>query len=345
MFRATNKTSGEEIVILDDKWKNQRKHLRSLGRNNILVCPGCLQPVRVRAGKTNRWHFAHKHLQNCPYGYESPSLLNARAILYKWLVGKFGENVSIEKKFDNEKIHRHLDCWVETERCNFAYWIIESGMKPQKRENLKVGLGQLNAQVNWVFVVDMLREDKIHSESIHLSTTEREFMQQSDYDEMKFGKVYITGKSLHYLDPSSETLITYRKLLLIHSPQLYQGAKISNEISSVLVSPKSGGFVHPGEHEGSEKLKKEKIQLEREQEEQERMITKSRQKVVESFDNLESIVLPKMSPVSQTSYEPSIYSGKEATCILCGQITADYWYHNRKDDTCKCRECASQGRY
>lgn len=345
MFKATNKKSGEEIVILDDKWKDQLRRLRSLGKNNILVCPGCLQPVRVRAGKTNRWHFAHKHLKNCPYGYESPVLLNARATLYKWLVGKFGKNVSIEKKFDNERIPRPIDCWVETERSNFVYWIIASGMNPQKRESLKIGLGQLNAQVNWVFVVDMLREDEMHSYSVHLTTTEREFMRESIYDEVKYGKGYIMGSSLHYLDPGSGALTTYRKLHLIHSPQLYQGVKICNELSSVLISPKCGEFVHPDEYENLEQLRDEKIQLERELKETERTLTEAREKLIESFEDSEQVILPTKPSINRGRYEPSVHRAKEATCILCGQITTDYWYHNGKDNTCKCRECASQGRY
>ena len=39
--------------------------------------------AQVRAGEIKRWHFAHKHLQDCPLQHESPQILQARALLYQ----------------------------------------------------------------------------------------------------------------------------------------------------------------------------------------------------------------------------------------------------------------------
>ena len=344
MFKAKNTTTKEDIIILDTKWIGRVKYLRLLDRGNMLVCPGCEQPVRVRAGRTRRWHFAHKHLLNCSYGYESPAVLNARAVLYRWLVSKFGEGVRIEKDIDAGLLPRHIDCWVETEKGNFAYWIIGSRMKPQKRDDIWAGFSKLKVSVNWIFVIDMLREDDFHSDSIHLTTTEREFACQTDFDEIRIANEFVTGNSLHYLDPTNETIITYRGLRIIHAPQLYRGRKIENELASVLVSPVSGEFVHPGEHEQLELRRQEKIQLENEQRERESKITEFHEHLVSIKSLQEYSLSPKVQPQHERQ-EQYLTREVKVVCILCGQITADYWYLNRADNTCKCRECYQQGRY
>jgi competence CoiA-like predicted nuclease len=239
MFKAINRQSDEAIIILDPKWKNQVDYLRSLDRRNTLICQGCKQPVRLRAGEIRCWHFAHKHLQNCPYGHASPILLKAREILYKWLVSKFGDMVTVEKELGNDHFPRPVDCWIEGESGGVAYWIIESGMKPPKRENLKWGFEQAEVRVNWVFVADMLHEDEDDSNRVHLTTTEREFLQRSDYDEIVRDSRFSEG-SLHYLDPDNEVLTTFRGLRLIHKPQLYEGHREEHELSLVLAAPKTG---------------------------------------------------------------------------------------------------------
>jgi len=352
MFKAINKKTDEDIIILDEIWEQKIEYLRSLDRKNIILCPGCLQPVRVRAGKLKRWHFAHKHLQNCPYGYESPTLLNARALLYKWLVGKFGEGVSIEKNLEDEYLPRHVDCWVETEKGKFAYWIIDSGIKPGKRDDLQTGFRRLNVQANWIFVIDMLREDETHSDSIHLTTTERVFARQSNYDEVRIEDSYVKGETLHYLDPKNETLVTYRTLRLIHSPQLYRGQKIINPIESVLVSPASGEFVHPGEYEQLEVLRKEKHRLEknemvRELERQRREEGRLRfaASIPETISNESNFSQSQRDyPQKHTQHNESQQSKiqcpqGEGVCKFCRRLTSDWVIFYGKTNECVCRNC------
>jgi competence CoiA-like predicted nuclease len=127
MFKALNRQSGKEVIILDPEWEERVDHLRSLDRKDLLVCQHCKQPARVRAGKIRRWHFAHKHLKDCPLQHESSTLLVARAILYKWLASKFEASaVTLEKELDQDFLPRPVDCWVEARKKRFAYWIVES---------------------------------------------------------------------------------------------------------------------------------------------------------------------------------------------------------------------------
>ena len=319
----------------------------------MILCPGCLQPVRVRAGKLKRWHFAHKHLQNCPYGYEPPALLNARALLYKWLVGKFGEGVSIEKNLGDGHLPRHVDCWVETEKGKFAYWIIESGIKPGKRDALHASFRKLNVQANWIFVIDMLRPDETHSDSIHLTTTERVFARQSNYDEVRIGNNYVKGKTLRYLDSKNETLVTYRKLCLIHSPQLYRGQKITNSIESVLVSPAGGEFVHPGEYEQLKVLRKEKNRLENEamvrELERQRREKKACLRFSSSFpatisdefdfSQIQMGSQQKYSQHSEGQQSKVKFMQQEGVCKFCRRVTSDWVTFYGKTNECICRNC------
>jgi hypothetical protein len=212
MFKAIDRRSREEIVILDARWRERVAQLRALATQDVLVCQGCEQPVRVRTGKVRRWHFAHKHLENCSYGYELPTLLQIRGVLYEWLVGHFGGEVAIERKVDDVRFPRPVDCWVETGRASFAYWIIESRTMPQVREELRAGAAQLNAQMNWVLASEMLRPDADIADQVHLTTTEREFIQPSEYDEIAWATHACGLGSLHYLDPDERTVTTYRGL-------------------------------------------------------------------------------------------------------------------------------------
>ena len=110
MYKARHRPSGDDIIILDPRWMAQLDHLRVLDKQDALVCPGCEQPVRVRAGKIKRWHFAHTHPETCPFRRQSPELLKTRAVLYAWLVGKFGERaVTLEKIAADVHFPRPID--------------------------------------------------------------------------------------------------------------------------------------------------------------------------------------------------------------------------------------------
>ncbi len=334
MYKAVNNQTSDEIVILDDKWRDQVALLRSLDRQDILVCQGCQQPVRVRAGPIRRWHFAHKHLQNCLYGHESPALLDARAVLYRWLVSKFGETVRLEEDTGSQYLPRPVDCWVNRDGVDFAYWIIHSGMKAETRNEIKTGFKQLKVSVNWIFTIEMLREVKSTPGVINLSTTGRKFIQLSEYDTSTAGYRYTGRGSLHYLDPSNGTLTTFRSLHNIHAPHLFAGKKMSAEISQVLVSPKTGEIVYPGEYERLQRCKQEKTQAAGK-------VTTTLKRYNEEMGRSSKQNDEDVTRQDELSY----WEETEATCVFCGNKTKDYWYLNRANGMCKCRDCYRLGKY
>ena len=326
MFKAKNSQNDEDIVILDSKWSSQVNHLRNLDKKDILVCPGCHQPVRVRAGQKKRWHFAHKHLQACPLSHESAIVLETRAVLYEWLVSKFkDEIVTIEQKLGEELLSRPIDCWVETKSGNFGYWLIPSQIKPDDRENLKLAFEREDVKIHWVFLSDMLREVTSGGGDIYLTTTEREFKQQSQYDEFidHHGGLH-SGRSLHYLDAAKKKLITFRSLLLFHSPQVYSGRKRISKMADLLVHPKTGEFVHLGEHKYWKQTKERREKLKKEEEERERRWRESLE-----LSNARRHDFPD---------EVDALPGLPGVCVLCGETKTE-WGFITQSGTRICKEC------
>ena len=343
MFKSLNNQDGYEIIILDPKWLQDVEKLRVMARQDLLVCQGCNHPVSVRAGQERRPHFAHKNLEDCNYVEESQALRNARAVLYEWLVGKFGNNVTIEKRIDSVDFPRPVDCWVEKDSKTFAYWIFDKGLKLETRMQLFECSQKLKGSVNYIFSTDMLRKDDNHPDSILLTTTEREFLSRSDYD---LGM----GHTLHYLDPNNRKIITFRGLHLVHQPQFYSGYHIASNLEDTLVSPKNGEFVHKGEHERVQQHREEQAAIERRRKEAEIRtpyvphIPAPRKP---TFQPATSTV-PKPKDLGQYQDRPSISSlDKSGICVSCGTKTTDWFTHWVEDGIgkCKCNSCLRQGKF
>jgi len=330
MYKALHQPSGADIII-DPRWKAQLKYLRSFDKQDILVCPGCRAPVRVRAGRFKRSHFAHKHLQNCPFEKESPRLLQTRAVLYDWLVSKFDvEAISIEKGLGPQTGVRPFDCWVEEDGRSFAYWIFDRLMPPDERQNLQKLCAENDLDVQWIYVIDLLRPDEFTPQSrLHLTTTERAFIRQTELDQAWQTHFEQLGGGLHYLDPDQGTLITYRNLTLIHKPQLYTGKRLKNLLADVLISKSTGEFIHPGEVAQLERSQRKIAAQQRQAEE--------RRRRAENF--LKQASFSKGSsnqgnpPVAQTAFE------QKATCRICGTLTADWVTYYGQTKECICRAC------
>ena len=331
MYKALHQPSRDEIVIIDPRWKAQIEYLRKLDKQDILVCPGCEAPVRVRAGRFKRPHFAHKHLQNCPFEKESPRLLQTRAVLYDWLIGKFGiEAVSIEKSLESPTRVRPFDCWVEVDGHYFAYWIFDRLMPPDERQNLQKLCAENILDVQWICVIDLLRPDEFNPQSrLHLTTTERAFMRQTELDQAWQTHFEQLGGSLHYLDPDDDTLITYRNLNLVHKPQLYTGKRLKNSLDDMLVSNITGEFIHPGEAAQLERSRRKMAAQQRQ--------TEERRRRAESF--LKGASFSKGSPDERKTSTTQTAFERKATCRICGNLTADWVTYYGQSNECVCREC------
>lgn len=349
MFKALNRETHEELVIIDPKWIDEIWRLRRLDRRGALVCQHCGQPLRVKAGKIRQWHFAHKHLANCPYSRETLALITARGVLYDWLRTKFSDNVTLEKLVPNSTLPRHIDCWVEHDGKTLAYWIFEGTKNPSTRNTVKRELDRFASHTNWVFLADVLRRDEENDRLLHLTTTEREFLQSSTYNIPSHPIATHTGQTLHYLETQPPSLLTFRNLHLIHSPQLFEGDMFSTDLSSVLVSPQNGEFVHPGEHERLQRFEKEREEWEKQQLQRSPRLMGPTQ----SSGSDSTPALSRMADSGDATEQPAVrlntpimmIQKQEATCVLCGKKTREWWSFDGATKKCKCNECYRNGKF
>lgn len=73
--------------------------VRRLGRKRVLLCPGCGEPVHLKAPTQRVWHFAHyQTTRSCfprndaDYDPETPEHRWAKAALARWLAGRPGSD-------------------------------------------------------------------------------------------------------------------------------------------------------------------------------------------------------------------------------------------------------------
>lgn len=341
MLKCINTQTSEFIIIIDPQWKGRILELRALDSQNRLVCPGCHQPVRTRAGKVKCWHFAHKHLQNCPFQYESIQLLQTRAALYEWLLEHYSAaQITVEKLIPDLGFPRHVDCWVDLEQGSILYWILDTRRPPEERNSLREALRNSGAHTHTLFTSSMLHLDEHESQHLFLTTTEREFMEQSSFDELVKGYAYSPGKTLHYLNIDDKTLITYRNLHMIHSPQKFSGYRIVTPLSKVVPSLESGEFVLPGEADRLVRLQSESHQLlEKQQRTLPRLFKKTNPSPIDIGSSREP---PPTTPTPSLKDEYNPFS-KIAVCKVCGTRTSDWITYEGKTGTCLCRNCYNKG--
>lgn len=381
MFTARDLEGDREIVILAPSWESRLKELRRWGRHGRLVCPECQQPVRVRAGKERRRHFAHWHKADCNYGHDDPQVVRARALLYRWLVGKFGEaSVVLERRLEGFGLPRPVDLWVQREsgKESIAYWIFGKSVAPGVRDTLHKAFsseeGNPLAAVNWLFIYNMLRSDLDDTNTLNLNTTERAFLVASPYNAIAhpFHQAVwgTTGGTLHYLNPADQTMITYRGVTLVHKPAIHTGFPKTHALSEVLISPTNGEPVHPGEYEQLRDFRRRKEEWEteqaRKQEEEERRQAeimerlrrraeqrrsprdeaghrKGKQKQISaSSPSVREPSTPVAYP-SHSSFSSRSFVQEPATCVHCGEVTNNWWYYDPKMGTCQCRPCRDKG--
>ncbi len=323
-FRATHSISGHDHVLSDETPPAEIEALRQQGRLDLLCCPACAAPMRVRAGQVNVPHFAHQHRKDCPVGVETPELRAARLALYKWLKPKVeskGGTVVLEDWVPDAGLLRPIDLRVHHAdgRRSVAFWLCDRPIRPERRSQIAAALKGIKARPCWVFTESML--EPLDAEGkIRLSTTEREWARHTRFDGQWNGAL-----SLHYLTAGNTRLRSFRGLVCTHSTNVYRGVVRESDIDSVLMTWK-GELEHHGE------------------------VPVLLQKVVPAWDPLPVSVArtdradvqhnaPVLSPSEETEATPvEMPDGK--ICRSCRRHATLWSEHDPESDLVLCYDCA-----
>lgn len=342
MLKARHQQTGEAIISVDLRWAGAVSTLRDWSQRGLLRCPGCQQPVLLRAGQHRIWHFAHQHKANCTYGEESLALLQARASLYRWLQAKYanrrGVTVTVEHDLQHPAVPRPVDVWVAGH--NHAYWLIEQTLKPDLRDDLLYAFRDTEIPVQWLFLRTMLRQDNDKPDHLHLTTTERDLLKRSPYDEPH----HPHGQSIHYLDSQTQRVLTIRGAHLVHPPQQFTGTWLEAPLEALLLHPRTGELVHPGEPEQLEAFQAER-QARRQQLNHQRPRPITTAPTPTPPNHIPPRPLPSLPPEerpARTAMPP--VTTPVGQCVYCGQHTSDWWDYDGKTGTCKCNDCLNQRR-
>jgi hypothetical protein len=170
-------------------------------------------------------------------------------VLYDWLKTKFNDGVTLEQQIDGTDLPRAVDCWVNFNDKRFAYWIVTNAIqKPETRQHIKDAAKKAHAKIHFVILSTMMRRNEAPNGELNLTTTERDFLDESAYDKIYCSSYHHGRGSLHFLDTEARTVMTFRAMRCIEEPGRYKGTERSTTIPEVKVSPVTGEFVLPGEH-------------------------------------------------------------------------------------------------
>lgn len=362
MFKSIQRNTGEEIISLAPEWRSRLNDLRALTARDLLVCQGCGQPVRLKAGPSRRPHFAHKHLAGCTYGSESPAVSEARGALYERLCELFPGAVKLEQRLPEGDLPRAVDLVVESGGQRFALWVVDNRVKMEARERILGAFQKAGLPVIWVLTAEMLHPDAKSPTFLRLSPSDRDFMRTTPYDEI--GREshldgLNVGASLHYLDAKSGLLTSYRALERVHAPNIFSGRKVQHPLRQVMLDPLAPDFMHPGEGAG---LRASRAERARRSDRIRRFLgpetpppaAASPATASPAAERAEEIrrrwfsatpesSAPTPAPVESTGSPAP--SGASARCVHCGQITEDWWqvWRSGTERLCKCRSCLEKG--
>lgn len=323
MFVALEVSTERRVTSLDPVWIEDIGSLRQSVTEGRLVCPGCRQPLTLRAGALRRTHFAHRHLSDCPHDRSSPEVCEARAQLYLRLSALYPDAVDLEVPLPGSE--RQIDLRVRLpDMPAFAYWIFDRS--PRNRDRILAGSpGMLD---HFVFTQSSLRLGSPAPNVLLLSAAQRDMIREGPYDER-----FAPGGHLFFLNTEDRTVMVHRGLTLMHAPAHFRSERYSTfALSEAVLCGRSGEIVSPTEVTEWTEWKLE----------QERLVAGSSRL---SFDRSPR---PRIA-ASRTSKDSGPVEGAHpvpprppARCVRCGVLTRDWSVQGIKEGTCTCQTCADQ---
>ena len=340
MFVANDKELGVRVTSLDPAWGSRFVDLRAWVTSGRLVCPGCEQTLRFRVGEQRRPHFAHRVLSECPLSKQSAEVLEAKALIYVWLAGKYPGKVELDVDLRIPGWDRIADLVVRPDDAKtFAYWVFDRS--PRDRDGLLNRMpGGINRQV--VFTESAY---KTLGNSVLLTKAQRDFISVSKFDESKW------RGHLHFLETKEQKMTLYRGLHCIHEPSSYcWNTAHKGVLDDFRICPVSGEIIAAEDLEHEDVLPTRLYgvlsvagvaDLANEQEEMQETRYGDAGQVVEVSDRDHYRFPP--------SLRKEFYCGSDSApmnsalkCEFCGKDTTDCVPSALSKGTCVCRGCHAQ---
>lgn len=252
MLTARDNRNDSILALPDFEGPAELEGLRELTRAGTIVCPGCREPLWLRAGEKRCAHFAHRVLANCPHTHVSMAILEARRLLYLFfqeriqrgkLVGPIELEPVVPALPDGVRVDLILRRGAKP---SVAIVLLEAGLKPDVRWALRSSLQRHGFLLRPVFLSATLKQKKDAAEVFLLSTTQRELTHKSPFglEEDDWG----VRDSLHFVDCEHANWISLRGLHLDHPPQGFSAHTVKRSpMSELLWSEGQGEWTHPAE--------------------------------------------------------------------------------------------------
>ncbi len=350
MFRAVDSLTEASIVSLDARWDDDIGQLRRRCQKDEILCPECRQAVRLRAGRIRRRHFAHQSRSDCPMSFESPEVLAARAMLYRFLQAAFGDQVSIEEPISKGSKER-ADCVVTLETGKAAYFVVPKQIT-RERHAFMERREKAYRHVHWVLMPRLLKKAPGKNRDFLLPTTQRDLATRNGVE-----NIYSAGQhakklgSLCYLYEKHERLIILRGLECVHQPNVFRmlrGLKL--DLEHVVADARTGQLMSSEERDAliewrkAEELRrqeKRKQQLEAEARKRERKreraaeiqamkeaTAKARRKSAERIAARVAERPAEPYGHKQPEPPPRPRETRALNCLECGQRMANWVYEH-----------------
>lgn len=344
MYKAVNRLTGEEYLVLHPQWRERVHELRALSQAGLAACQACQQPVVLRAGNRKRMHFAHRHLRGCSLAEPSGPVMEGIAVLYDWMYRLAPGDVQAEVLLPG--LPRPLDLARTAEDGRrIAYWIVDRLLRSDQRERIAQTLSDGGYEVVWVMLERILRLDDAQPGKrkrqawLRLSPCERACMRQTPYDEIGRENRLLPqefGSTLYYLDAGNAAIRAFRSLERVHPPNIFSGREESCALSDLRLDER-GEFCFPGEKARLARSRGRAVQF--------------RETVQRWLGPRQGVVQPRLAEPGDEVPQPRVRDAgmgvrlRAVRCVHCGQVTEDWWtaWDEQGERLGKCRSCLEKG--
>jgi hypothetical protein len=290
--------------------------------------------------------------------FESPEVLAARAMLYRFLQAAFGAQVSIEEPIAEGSKER-ADCVVTLATGKAAYFVVPKQITRERHEFME-RREKAYRHVHWVLMPRLLKKAPGKDKEFLLPTTQRDLATKKGVENLYSAHDPLKLGSLYYLYEKHERLVILRGLECVHPPNVFRmthGLKL--DLEHVVADTRTGQLMSAEERDELVEWKKAEA-LRRQEEKKQRLEAEARKRERRREREAELQALKDAAAkarkkdaertaarVAERANEhygqkkaappPHPQEARALNCLECGQHVTDWVYE--QFDGCLCKQC------